>query len=108
MEANHDINKMLEGLPKFPENTLGLKRGSVLTVASSEVDKSTGLKVGRRIPIGFDGKYIRSGGFAWSMDQLIAEIRDKGWWEIDEQEVDLSDPARSYKFAQQVEGLFEN
>ncbi len=106
--VNETPSLMLEKLPKFPENPLGLKRGSFLKVISPEVDKSTGLKVGRHIPIGFDGKHVKSGGLSWSIDQLVDEIRDRKWWEVCEEEMDFSDPDLSLKFAREVEGLFLN
>ena len=80
IEVNKEVTTMLEKLPKFPENSLGLKRGSFLTVISPEVEKSTGLKVGRHVPIGYDGTLVRSGRLTWSIDQLVGEIRDKGSW----------------------------
>ena len=108
VEVNKEADTMLEKLPKFPENPLELKRGSFLTVISPEVEKSTGLKVGRHIPIGYDGTFVRSGGLTWSIDQLVNEIRDKGYWEVAEEEIDLSDPNLSLKFAREVERLFLN
>ncbi|MDP3696821.1 MAG: hypothetical protein Q8R55_02190 [Candidatus Taylorbacteria bacterium] len=108
VEVSKDASIMLEKLPKFPENPLGLKRGSFLTVISPEVEKSTGLKVGRHIPIGYDGEFIRSGGLTWSIDTLVGEISDRGWWEVAEEEIDLSDPNLSLKFAREVERLFLN
>lgn len=93
-------------LPDFPANELGLKRGTILKGIDSAV-RQLGLKPGDRIPIGYDGHHVRCSGFTWSIDQLVYEIRDWRIWKIDGA-VDLFDPARSLKFAQDIERLFLN
>ena len=93
-------------LPEFPQNELGLKRGTILTAIDDAVSQ-LGMKRGDKIILGFDGKYIRCQGFTWSIEQITTEIEVYKIWKIDG-EVDLSDPARSLKFAQDIEGLFPN
>lgn len=93
-------------LPEFPENKLGLKRGTILR-AKPALGGQLGLKTGARIPIGFDGTYIKCCGFDWSIDQLVREIEVLDYWEIDG-EIDLTDESRSLKFAQDIERLFLN
>lgn len=98
-----DIKKVLPGLPQFPENALGLRRGSVLE-STSEVTAQLGIKVGERFPIGFDGEYICVEGFTWSIEQLVKEIKEMGWWKI-LGHIDLSNPEWSVKFAREIEGI---
>lgn len=64
----------------FPENSLGLVRGSLLRAIDPNVSQ-LGLTVGDVIPIGYDGEYVRSGSFTWSIEQLVEEV---GWgiWEV--------------------------
>ncbi len=94
-------------LPDFPKNELGLKRGTILK-AKPALEGQLGLKTGNRIPIGFDGEYVRCYGFTWSIDQLVREIEELGYWEIDEEVIDLTDEPRSLKFAQEIELLHLN
>lgn len=94
--------KGVSTLPDFPNNNAGLKRGTILQ-ATHEAVSQLGLKVGDRIPIGFDGEYIRCGPFTWSVTQLTDEISG-GIWSI-AGEVDLSPPDRSLTFARKIELL---
>lgn len=92
--------------PEFPKNKLGLKRGTVLK-AKTALAGQLGLKVGDRIPIGFDGKFVRCQGANWSIDQLVREIEVLNYWEI-VGEVNLTDESRSMRFAQKIERLYLN
>lgn len=94
--------KRVASLPRFPKNTLGLCRGTILE-ATDELVATIGLEIGNRIAIGFDGKYIRSGTCAWSVQQLAEEI-ETGVWRIVGTH-DLADPMRSARFAREVEEI---
>lgn len=82
----------------FPENNLGLERGTVLVAKQAVL----GLLVGQKIPIGYDDQYICSGGFTWDIDQLVAEI-NAGIWDIDGS-VDLTNQIVQDLFGRLVEG----
>lgn len=92
----------LRELPKFPENSLGLLRGSMIRCISDEVEAQLGIPVGVAIPIGFDGTYVRCGGFTWDIAQLVHEISEWKVWEIADP-IDLSDPTRAARFMREVE-----
>jgi hypothetical protein len=94
--------RQLAALPTFPENKLGLVRGSILQ-AKDETVSQLGLKVGHQIPIGYDGESVRCMGFDWDIDQLVGEI-EAGIWEI-VGKADLSDPQKSAEFARVVEQI---
>lgn len=94
--------KHLSQLPEFPENSFGLKRGTVLKVIDPFVTECLGLAVLAIIPIGYDGEYIRSGGLTWDLEQIIEEIEEHHFWEIDGY-IDLSDKERSLRFAKKIE-----
>ncbi len=89
--------QQLTKLPDFPENPLGLKRGTVLRVAHPVITDQLGLKMNRLIPIGYDGECVRCGPFTWSIAQICQEITDRKWWEIDGH-MDLSDPTTMKEF----------
>lgn len=86
----------------FPENGLGLQRGTILE-ATDEIVWQLGMKIGDRIPIGFDGKSVRCGPFDWSIEQLVEEV-ECGVWKIVGR-VDLSKEAKSLEFARKIELL---
>lgn len=88
-------------LPPFPENRMGLRRGTFLR-AEKDMPFS-GLKKGARIPIGFDGQFIRCDALTWDINTLTEEI-DSGIWAVDG-EMDLSDPVASRQFATTIEHL---
>ncbi|MCK5413056.1 MAG: hypothetical protein KAI57_01645 [Candidatus Pacebacteria bacterium] len=88
-------------IPEFPENDIGLKRGSVL-IALTGRTVYLGIKEGEGIPIGFDGKYIRCINLTWSLEGLKKEI-EAGIWDISNEGVDLSDEDISQHFAKHVE-----
>lgn len=90
----------LKTLPAFPDNPLGLVRGSILT-AKHEAVSQLGLMVGQKIVIGYDGESVRCQGVDWNIDQLVEEIKG-GVWEISGK-ADLSDSRRSMDFARIVE-----
>lgn len=92
-------------LPGFPKNFHGLKRGTILKALDDRV-RMVGLKKGDRIPIGYDGEYIRCVSLTWNIEQIVEEIL-RGVWDVDG-ELDLSDPELSLQFAQHVERLFQN
>ena len=68
---------------------------------SQLVQDQLGVKIGRTIPVGFDGQFVRCGPFTWSIDSLIREV-EAGYWSIDGQ-IDLSDPVLSAEFAEEIE-----
>ncbi|MEN9341830.1 MAG: hypothetical protein RIQ54_86 [Candidatus Parcubacteria bacterium] len=90
-----------EPLRGFPDNPLGLRRGSILTSAHVEVAEQLGIPVGQQIAIGWDGTYVCCVQFTWDIDQLVAEIK-AGYWII-VGHIDLSDPAISQRFQDTVE-----
>jgi hypothetical protein len=94
--------RTVKSLPAFPENPLGLVRGSILA-AKHEAVAQLGLKVGQEIVIGYDGEFVRCQGADWDIDQLVEEING-GFWEITGK-ADLSDPQRSMDFARIVERM---
>jgi len=94
--------KRVTSLPAFPENNAGLKRGTILQ-ATHEAVAQLGMKVGDKIPIGFDGKYVRCGPFTWGVEQLTSEIANGVW--LIAGVVDLSDPDRATSFANMVEQI---
>lgn len=94
--------KRVTSLPAFPENNVGLRRGTILK-AKHEAVSQLGMKVGDKIPIGFDGEYIRCGPFTWDVGQLEDEITNN-IWSIDGV-VDLSDSERSLSFTRKIEQL---
>lgn len=86
----------------FPENEMGLTRGTVLR-SISELTRQLGLPVGGMIILGYDGKYVRCMGAIWSIEQIQEEIQC-GIWEI-AGKVNLSDEELSRKFASEIEQL---
>jgi hypothetical protein len=90
-------------IPAFPQNELGLKRGTVLEARSPAITRWLGIDVGSHIQIGYDGDCVRHGEFSWDIDQLVAEITSGAW--IIHGETDLSDPEFSIEFARQIERL---
>lgn len=90
-------------IPDFPFNSMGIQRGTVIRSNDILVERQLGIKIGEKIPVGFDGEYVRCGPFTWSIDQLMDEI-DYGCWVIDGL-VDLSNPLVSLGFAEKVEQL---
>lgn len=90
-------------IPDFPSNLMGIQRGTLIRSNHIQVEKQLGIKIGEKIPVGFDGEYVRCGPFTWSIDQLMDEI-DRGYWVIDGL-VDLSNPLVSLGFAEKVEQL---
>ncbi|MBI2120073.1 MAG: hypothetical protein HYT94_00435 [Parcubacteria group bacterium] len=94
--------KHLSKIPVFPENTLNLKRGTVLKVKDPFVTKCLGLKIGQMIPIGYDGEHVCSQGLGWTLEQIIEEIAERQLWEIVES-IDLSDKEKSLRFAREIE-----
>ena len=85
----------------FPENSLGLRRGSVLRSAHQIVQEQLGIRVGDRIVVGWDGIYVRCMRFTWDIEQLVDEI-NAGYWTI-VGHADLSDPEKSQLFKEIVE-----
>ncbi len=94
--------KLVTSLPAFPRNVLVLQRGTILQAKDDRV-RGLGLQVGARIPIGFDGERVRCRSLVWDVDQIVDEIGG-GVWKVIGQ-ADLSDPARSVKFARDIEGV---
>lgn len=72
------VIRQLPALPPFPENTAGLKRGTMLE-ATHPMVAQLGMKVGDRIAIGFDGEYVRFGPLTWDVEQLADEIAHGVW-----------------------------
>lgn len=89
-------------IPEFPKNHSGLKRGTILR-SISDLTKQLGIEKGEKIPIGFDGKYVRCLEFTWSIEQIQDEILS-GIWEVIG-EVNLLDSQQSLKFARNIEQL---
>ncbi len=85
---------------EFPENLLGIKRGTILE-AIHPVVSQLGMKVGDKLVVGFDGAYVRCMGFTWSIDQLVEEIEMGVWKMIGV--FDLSDPVKKIFFTRFVE-----
>jgi hypothetical protein len=85
----------------FPENSLGLRRGSVLESAHQIVQEQLGIRVGDRIVVGWDGTYVRCMWFTWDIEQLVDEI-NAGYWTI-VGHADLSDPETSQLFKEATE-----
>jgi hypothetical protein len=92
--------KKLKKLPDFPKNEYGLIRGTILE-GNNEAVRLLGLEVGEKIPIGYDGEFIRCGGIVWSINRIMEEIK-KGWW-IVVGRIDLSNLKLSKKFAKDIE-----
>lgn len=73
----------LKGMVKpFPENGHGFSNGVFLKCLHQAVEEQLGIPVGKSIPIGWDGEYVRCGPYTWSVEQLAEEIAG-GFWEID-------------------------
>ena len=73
----------LKGMVKpFPENDHGFENGVLIKCLHQAVEDQLGIPVGKSIPIGWDGQYVRCGPYTWSVDQLAEEIAG-GFWEID-------------------------
>lgn len=108
LSAINDYCKKLKGrkikahTSPFPFNQSGLKRGTIL-VSTHVATNSIGVKVGKKIIIGFNGQYICCQGASWDIQQLEEEIK-QGLWKIDG-EVDLSDPMDSLSFARKIEEI---
>ena len=85
----------------FPENDLGIERGSLLEVIHPWVTETMGLKVGTIIPVGYDGKWIRYGGFTWTIEKLVEEFRDEYWRIVDV--IDFTIPGVEEKFRKEIE-----
>ena len=60
-----------------------------------------GLKVGTIIPVGYDGKWIRYGGFTWTIEKLVEEFRDEYWRIVDV--IDFTIPGVEEKFRKEIE-----
>jgi len=73
--------KRVTKAPEFPENELGLQRGTMLE-ALDPICKTIGVDVGQSIPIGWDGEYVRCQGCTWSVEQIVQEISERHWWRI--------------------------
>ncbi len=86
----------------FPENPLGLVRGSIIISTNQITVDQMGVAVGQKLPVGFDGKYVRSGPYSWDISQLCDEIA-LGVWEIASQTINLGDPGNEALFARAVE-----
>lgn len=97
-----EIRKLAE-LPEFPDNILGLRRGSVLEAMDEVVNQIT-LNVGTKIVIGYDGEYVRFGPFTWSIEQILEEI-ERGIWRITGSVWDLSDPEELAEFGRMIEHI---
>ena len=93
-----EVNKMAEDkeaadiaklFPEpFPENSLNLKRGSVLEAVYEDIGEwIDGLKPGDKIIIGFDGEYVSFLSYSWSIEQIVDEI-NSGYWKITGEVID--------------------
>jgi hypothetical protein len=87
----------------FPENSLGIKRGTVIRCNHPLVEEQLGIKIGAPILIGFNGEYVICGPFTWSIEQLVDEITS-GYWVISGQ-IDLSDPDKNLVFSRLIERI---
>lgn len=96
---------MLQLIPTFPANKLGLQRGSILEVTAVLKEKWPLMASVSCIPIGFDGEHVVSCGLAWSIEQLVHEIEQLGYWKIRGEVIDLSDSSRSLAFAREIEKI---
>ncbi len=85
--------KEVTEIPPFPENSVGLVRGTILRSTRDE----------NEFPIGFDGVHVRTTNYTWVLDELIQEIA-AGAWEI-VGITDLSVPIRKRFFHCTVEKL---
>ena len=88
--------------PKFPDNHLGLRRGTVLKIIDYDKACNLHLKIGQLVPIGYDGKKVVSGHLKWAIDDLIHEIEILHIWKI-YKILDLSDPDSRYHFTVEFE-----
>lgn len=87
--------------PDFPTNRHGLVNGSYIEVVHQDVTRQMGLEIGKQIPLGWTGEYVRHGGFTWDVDQLCDEI-DAGYWKVvGSKRVDFTNRAEDMAF-----GLF--
>jgi len=84
----------------FPENNLGLKRGTILE-ANRNIPEYK-LKKGEQLPIGFDGKDICCSSINWTVEQIENEIIS-GMWTITERCIDLRDYENAKSFIEKVE-----
>ena len=64
---------------KFPQNKFGIKYCA--TLISNDDQLWCGLMMGDTFQITYDGKFVKSGGLSWSIDQIMNEI-DKDFWTI--------------------------
>jgi hypothetical protein len=87
--------------PVFPENMIGLMRGSILTACFKIIYQGIIIPKGKEIAIGFDGEYVRSGYFTFNLDYLIEDILI-GYWDLSGN-ADLNEPAQSYMFITNIE-----
>ncbi len=86
---------------KFPENMLGLSRGSLITAQEDIRLSSMIIYKGTKIAIGFDGLYVRSSDLIINLDILIYDIL-LGVWEITGN-VDLTDSRSAESFIKYIE-----
>jgi hypothetical protein len=66
---------------QFPSNRQGLRNGSLIKSAHKLVEEQLGIKVGEAIALHWDGEYVTSGLWTWSLAQLCNEI-EGGYWEV--------------------------
>ncbi len=93
-------NELLFVSPEFPKNNMGLRRGSI--IQANEDIPCLGLERGDRVPLGYDGEYVRCMGYTWSIDQIVDEIH-RGFWTITEDSCNLSNEQAQREFIQFVE-----
>ncbi|MDO8493531.1 MAG: hypothetical protein Q7S19_03255 [bacterium] len=106
-ELDFDRPRQVTKIPVFPENSAGLNRGSVLEITSlmPEAAQLGGLKVGKKIMLGYDGTHIRSGPLIWLVEKIIEEIA-YGWWKVIEVPLpDFSNAEFNKEFALIIEHL---
>ena len=77
--------KLVNELPAFPKNSLGLERGSHVFTYDEELTAQFGVPAGQTIPLCYDGKMVRCNNIDWDIDDLVKSI-DEGVWEISEEE----------------------
>lgn len=87
----------------FPENKLGLRRGSVLQANKDNIHGLKGVEKGKKIFVGFDGECVRCGQLKWSTIEHLEEEIKQGLWRITGEVINLTDLRAMDFFAQVIE-----
>jgi hypothetical protein len=77
--------RIVNHFPPFPENSLGLRRGSYIHTRDERIAERFGFPVSQPIPLCYDGKVVRCNTVRWNIDGLLKGISE-GVWEISDKD----------------------